>query len=69
MLKFSGCMRSHGVPNFPDPPAIGQAPASGNSAGIDPKSPQFLAAVHDCRHVLPAGVQLHLHVSVAGHKS
>jgi hypothetical protein len=69
MLKFSACMRGHGVPNFPDPPAIGQTPTSVNSAGIDPKSPQFLAAVHDCRHVLPAGVQLHLHVSVGGHKS
>jgi hypothetical protein len=69
MLKFSGCMRSHGVPNFPDPPAIGQVSASVNSAGIDPKSPQFLAAVHDCRYVLPAGVHLHLHVSARGHTS
>jgi hypothetical protein len=68
-LKFSRCMRSHGVPNFPDPPASGQAataPAKGT--GIDPRSPRFLAADHACRRVLPAGLNIHLHVSVSRHK-
>jgi hypothetical protein len=49
-LKFSRCMRSHGVPNFPDPP-----PASGGgfglifgSGGIDPAAPLFREAQRSC---------------------
>jgi hypothetical protein len=65
LLKFAQCMRSHGVPNFPDPPLGGQStPAPSKGAGIDPNSPQFQAAVNACQHVLPAGAQLH--VSVRG---
>jgi hypothetical protein len=52
-LAFSHCMRSHGVPNFPDP----------NSSGVWPKSqvdlaagnPRFRAATHACGHLLPYG--------------
>ena len=56
MLAFSRCMRSHGVPNFPDP----------NSSGVLPKiqvdqlaasSPQFPAAHRACEHLLPNGGQ------------
>jgi hypothetical protein len=66
LLKFSRCMRGHGVPNFPDPPASGQAPAAPpKDAGINPKSPQFLAAARACQQVLPAGV----HISLGVHKS
>jgi hypothetical protein len=28
-LKFSECMRSHGVPNFPDPVPVGSSPPAG----------------------------------------
>ena len=65
LLKFSQCMRGHGVPNFPDPPASGQPPPAPKDAGINPKSPQFLAAARACQHVLPAGV----HISLGAHKS
>lgn len=46
-LKFSQCMRSHGVPNFPDPSgsgAISITPAS----GINPRSQQFQQAQTTC---------------------
>jgi hypothetical protein len=54
-LEFSQCMRSHGVPNFPDPKASGGGLelAIPKSAGIDPNSPQFKAAQQACRKLLP----------------
>jgi hypothetical protein len=59
-LKFAQCMRSHGVPNFPDPTTV---PPNGlvkfvisvSRDGFDPHSPQILAKAHECQHVLPAG--------------
>jgi hypothetical protein len=58
MLRFSQCMRSDGVPNFPDPTTDPQGrpifPLS--SAGISRQeslTPQFSARVHDCEHLLP----------------
>jgi hypothetical protein len=48
LLKFAGCMRSHGVPKFPDPTSRGLSPA-----GVDPNSRQFQAAQKACRSVLP----------------
>lgn len=58
-LRFSECMRSHGVPNFPDPVAgsnghgfrISITPAS----GIQPFSPSFKAAQSTCSKLLPGG--------------
>jgi hypothetical protein len=54
-LKFSACMRSHGVPKFPDP-QFGAGRVSihiGPGAGIDPRSPQFQAAQKACQGLLP----------------
>jgi hypothetical protein len=57
-LNFSKCMRSHGVPNFPDPEfhhsggAVGIR-IGGKSSGIDPNSPQFKAAQKTCQSDLP----------------
>jgi hypothetical protein len=54
MMQFASCMRSHGVPNFPDPNA--QGVISGNSAdGLDPSSPQFQQAQQACAKDLPNG--------------
>jgi hypothetical protein len=50
--KFSQCMRSHGVPNFPDPDPNG-GDANIVQAGIDPKSPQVQQAYQQCRPLLP----------------
>jgi hypothetical protein len=54
MLKFAQCMRSHGVPKFPDPKP-GGALAIGKKAGIDPNTPQFRAAQQTCQKLFPGG--------------
>lgn len=52
-LEFSQCMRSHGVPNFPDPTSSGGIEVNSNS-GIDPRSSQFQAAQEACqKHIGP----------------
>jgi hypothetical protein len=55
MLKFSSCMRSHGVPNFPDPQFSGGGArlTIGKGLGIDPASSKFKAAQKACEKVLP----------------
>jgi hypothetical protein len=52
MLAFDQCMRSHGVPNFPDLPPNGKI-ASAQQYGVSPS--QLQAAEGDCRHLLPPG--------------
>jgi len=52
-LAYSSCMRSHGVPNFPDPDANGTLTLT-VSPSLDPSSPLFQAAEADCQHLLPA---------------
>jgi hypothetical protein len=56
-LKFSQCMRTHGVPNFPDPTFSGGGTKltlkTGGASGIDPNSPQFKAAQKTCQSDLP----------------
>jgi hypothetical protein len=57
-VRFAQCMRSHGLPNFPDPVnSEGRVEfvLSASQDGFDPHSPQVLAKAHDCEHVLPAG--------------
>jgi hypothetical protein len=53
-LAFSECMRSHGVPNFPDPSGSGgiHIPQGSN---INPFSPSFKTAQAQCRNRLPGG--------------
>jgi hypothetical protein len=56
-LKFSQCMRTHGVPNFPDPQFGPGGRVSlqvkGGPGGIDPRSSQFQAAQKTCQSDLP----------------
>ena len=54
--KFSACMRSHGVSNFPDPNGQGVIQIS-SGAGIDPRSPVFTSARSVCQSLLPNGGQ------------
>jgi hypothetical protein len=53
-FRFARCMRSHGVPGFPDPTTsafkFALTPSSGNS-----HSPSFRSAVTACQHLLPDG--------------
>jgi hypothetical protein len=53
-LRFSQCMRSHGVPTFPDPsfqPNGGTLLRIGKD--VKPNSPQFEAAAKACQKLLP----------------
>jgi hypothetical protein len=53
-LKLAQCMRTHGVPNFPDPSPGGGLQISWAS-GINPASPAFLSAQEACRRYAPPG--------------
>jgi hypothetical protein len=52
-LMFAHCMRSHGVPSFPDPDRHGDFTLP---AGIDQQAPQFQHAMHACAQVKPASL-------------
>ena len=53
LLKFATCMRSSGVPNFPDPSAGGGLLIRPGS-GLNPGSPAFQAAQKRCARFQPA---------------
>lgn len=51
MLRFSQCMRTHGITNFPDPTFGANGGVGirfGSSSGINPSSPVFQAAQKAC---------------------
>jgi len=54
-LEFSQCMRSHRVPNFPDPSTgpLGEQVIDLRRTGIDPSSPAFQAASDACQKIIP----------------
>ena len=60
-LKFAQCMRSHGVPNFPDPTGgqldlrVQQTPNSTSVNGVQVNGPAFKSAMNSCRSDLPNG--------------
>lgn len=51
-LAFSSCMRSHGVPNFPDPNSSGVLPKR-QVAQVAAGTPEFVPAHRACGHLLP----------------
>ncbi len=63
-LAFSRCMRTNGVPNFPDNPRGGiHIAANGQTLainGVTVSAPAFAAARHKCEQYLP-----HVNVSPA----
>jgi hypothetical protein len=65
-LKYSQCMRSHGVPNFPSP---GQPTTSPGSSPVNINSPTFVAATSSCQHLLPSGAHVTFHQSSAASPS
>ena len=60
-LKFSRCMRSHGVSNFPDPSGghiqiqVQGSPDSTNVNGVEVNGRVFQSAMQACRSYLPNG--------------
>ena len=60
---YAECMRSHGVPNFPDPNSqggfdISSQVANGVVQGVDQNSPQFVSADKTCQKLLTGGGQV-----------
>ena len=59
---YSQCMRSHGVPDFPDPVLTPSGHYGYRTRGIDPQSPAFLEALQACKALpspwQPTGQQL-----------
>ena len=53
-LKFAECLRSNGLPDFPDPSSNGTFHIT-SSSGAVPGSPQFQAAQKACRKFTPNG--------------
>jgi hypothetical protein len=51
MLRFAHCMRSHGVPDFPDPQPSGALELAEKVAR--PNTPQFKAARQACQRFVP----------------
>jgi hypothetical protein len=52
-VTYSHCMRSHGVPGFPDPGGSGAVPkTSAQTLGVS--TSRFQAAQDACQHLLPA---------------
>jgi hypothetical protein len=63
MLPFARCMRSHGVPNFPDPATDSQGrpyfPLSTHGISLNySHSRQFTTKVNGCQHLDPPPHQL-----------
>ena len=53
-VRYSVCMRSHGVSNFPDPSPNGGIHI-GPGSGINLQSPGFQSAQQACKKLLPGG--------------
>jgi hypothetical protein len=60
MVETAACERKHGVPNYPDPPALGTATVGQHmsstgrtlSAGINVTAPAFKAALRECGSIM-----------------
>jgi hypothetical protein len=59
IIAFSHCMRTHGVPEFPEPSEghvlIRRSDHNGHATGIDPQSAQFQTASKACAKLSPKG--------------
>ena len=57
MVGFSECMRSHGVPNWPDPINGPHGRPIFDLVDVDPPidnaSPRFQRSLHECGHLVP----------------
>ncbi len=54
-LAYAACIRSHGVPSYPDPVFVGGSIRETVRAGsgADPNAPQFIAAQNACESLQP----------------
>ena len=56
-VAYAACMRSHGVPNFPDPDSKGM-PGQADPQHLGVSSSVYQAAEQACQHLLPTGGSL-----------
>jgi hypothetical protein len=54
-VAYAHCMRSHGVPTFPDPTSGGEIPKAQVVSASKSNPSQFESANSACRHLLPSG--------------
>jgi hypothetical protein len=54
-LAFSKCMRSHGVPDFPDPNSKGVFIEQNGAPSLSESQSVVRAAFQACQHLMPAG--------------
>lgn len=58
-IAYSQCMRSHGVPNFPDPNSQGviegKSSSGSGGSGLNPNSPTYQAAQNTCQKYASGG--------------
>jgi hypothetical protein len=52
-LAYSQCMRTHGMPNFPDPIPTPSGGYGYHTTGVNPQSPSFLSAQEACKSLAP----------------
>jgi hypothetical protein len=53
LVAFSGCMRSNGAPNFPDPQRLAGGNLKLTLHRLGSSTPHFQAALSACDHLLP----------------
>jgi hypothetical protein len=56
-VEYSACVRSDGVPHYPDPGSSGQLPKT-DAGQLGVSSARYEAAQRACRHLLPTGGSL-----------
>jgi hypothetical protein len=56
-VRYAACMRSHGLPNYPDPDSQGVITIT-ISSSLNPVAPGFQEAEGDCKSLLPPGKPL-----------
>lgn len=54
-LLYAQCMRTNGVPDFPDPDANGRFSLGHGEGGVDQDDPTFRATAEKCRALAPGG--------------
>lgn len=57
LVAYASCMRSHGVPKFPDPASTGGIPKE-TPPQLGVSTSQFAVAQNACKHLLPSGGSL-----------
>jgi hypothetical protein len=54
LVSYANCMRTHGVPHFPEPSANGEAtPPAHDGSAANRNTPQFRRATQACSSLLP----------------